>query len=187
MINQTINAIKASATPLKGLKPLPNEQGIYAFFLGNTNALGQFGQPGQVIYVGMSQNLNGRDTKTHLQSGKTGRSSLRRSLGAILKSKLALEAQKRDNNPQKLRADKFMFGEQGEEKLSQWMNENLKLGYCSTKNQLSRDELKNLEEQVVMRLQPTLDLDRATKKYNPLADKLDGLRKICREEVKNNS
>lgn len=187
MKKEVIKSIRDSATHLKELKSLPNEQGIYTFFVDSTKDLGKFGQAKQAIYVGISEkNLNGRDTETHLKSGQTGWSSLRRSLGAILKSKLNLTAQKRDNNPKKLRADKYRFDELGEERLTKWMTENLILGYWSTNNPLTKSKLRDLEEQVILELKPTLDLDKRTKNYNPLSDKLDAFRIICREEVKSN-
>ena len=187
MTNEIIESIKDSVTHLKELKSLTKEQGVYAFFVDSTNDLGKFGQPDQIIYVGISEkNINIRDTESHLKTGQTGWSTLRRSLGAILKSKLNLTAQKRDKNPKKLRADKYKFDEPGEKKLTKWMEDNLRLGYWSTTNPMGRDKLRDEEEQVILQLKPTLDLDRRTKKYNPLAEELDSLRKICRDEVKNN-
>jgi hypothetical protein len=187
MTKEIIESIKDSITLLKEFKSLPKEQGIYAFFVGSTNDLGKFGQPDQNIYVGISEkNISGRDTETHLKTGQTGWSTLRRSLGAVLKSKLNITAQKRDKNPKKLRPDKYKFDERGENKLTEWMEENLKIGFWSTANLMSKKKLRNEEEQVILRLKPTLDLDRRTKKYNPLAEELDSLRKICRDEVKNN-
>jgi GIY-YIG catalytic domain-containing protein len=187
MTNEIIESIKDTVTHLKDLQSLPNEQGIYAFFVDSTNDLGKFGQPEQIIYVGISEkNINGRDTETHLKTGQTGWSTLRRSLGAILKLKLNLTAQKRDENPKKLRADKYKFDEPGEKKLTEWMKNNLRLGYWSTTNPMDKDNLRDQEEKVILNLKPTLDLDRRTKKFNPLAKELDSLRKICRDEVKNN-
>jgi hypothetical protein len=188
MTDDIIKSINKTTQPLKDLSNLPNEQGIYAFYIDNTNDLGKFGKPGQLIYVGLSEkNLNSRDTETHLKSGQTGWSTLRRSIGAILKKKLKLIAQKRDINPKKLRADKYKFDEKGEIKLTEWMMNNLKMGYWSTSKPLTKDKLRNEEEKAIIMLKPTFDLDRRTKKFNPLAIELDDLREICRQEVKNNN
>lgn len=119
-----------------------------------------------------------------MTSGKTGWSTLRRSIGAILKEDLKLKAIKRDKNSVKLRADKYKFSDEGEDKLSEWMLSNLEMGYWYTKSHLSREDLRSEEEKLILELKPTLDLDQRTKKYNPLANELDKLRKICKNEVK---
>ena len=188
MTDEIIKSISKTTKLVKDLNNLPDEQGIYAFYVDKTTDLGKFGKPEQIIYVGLSEkNLNSRDTETHLKSGQTGWSTLRRSIGAILKTKLKLTAQKRDINPKKLRADKYKFDEKGEIKLTEWMIKNLKMGYWSTSKPLSKDKLWDEEERVIIMLKPTLDLDRRTKKFNPLAIELDELREICRQEVKNNN
>jgi len=188
MTDDIIKSIKKTTKSVKDLNKLPDEQGIYAFYIDNTTDLGKFGKPGQLIYVGLSQkNLNSRDTETHLKSRLTGWSTLRRSIGAILKTKLKLTAQKRDINPKKLRADKYKFDEKGEIKLTEWMINNLKMGYWSTSKPLTKDKLRDEEEKAIIMLKPSLDLDKRTKKFNPFAIELDDLREICRQEVKNNN
>jgi hypothetical protein len=185
MTEDIIASIVKTSTKLKEGIVLPNQQGIYAFYVVDSIDLGKFGFPGQIIYAGLSEkSLNSRDTKTHLETGKTGWSSLRRSLGAILKSKLNLSAQKRDKNPSELRADKYKFDEEGEKRLTGWMMKNLKMGYWTFERPLTKEKLRNEEEKVLIKLRPTLDLDQRTKKFNPLADELLDLRKICREDVK---
>ena len=184
MIEEIINSISSTRTAVKNLT-LPDQQGIYAFYLRNCGDLGKFGTDGQVIYAGLAEHsLNSRDTTSHLGTGQTGWSSLRRSIGAILKNQLQLRAVKRDINPKKLRADKYKFDGDGEQKLTDWMSLNLDLGYWISEQQLDRERLRKLEEQILIQLHPTLDLDARTKKYNPLAKEIDELRGICRNEVK---
>lgn len=188
MTNKIIKSIKKSKKSVKDINNLPAEQGIYAFYIDKTTDLGKFGKPGQLIYVGLSaKSLNSRDIETHLESGQTGWSTLRRSIGAILKSKLKLTAQKRDLNPVKLRADKYKFDDKGEIKLTKWMMNNLKMGYWSASKPLKKEKLMDEEEKLIIKLKPTLDLDKRTKMLNPLAKDLDELREICRQEVKNNN
>jgi hypothetical protein len=188
MTEEIIASIERTKRNLKNSASLLPKQGIYAFYIDQTNDLGKFGINGQLIYVGLAEkSLNSRDTGTHLMSGQTGWSSLRRSIGAILKMKLNLIAIKRDKNPSKLRADKYKFDEQGEIKLTDWMIKNLKIGYWTADTPLSLDKLRDEEEKVILHLKPTLDLDKRTKRFNPLAGELDSLREICRNEVKNES
>uniref|UniRef100_F4C5T4 GIY-YIG catalytic domain-containing protein n=1 Tax=Sphingobacterium sp. (strain 21) TaxID=743722 RepID=F4C5T4_SPHS2 len=188
MVDDIIEAITKTIKPIKDFENLPTEMGIYAFYVDETTDLGIFGRTGQLIYVGIAKkSLRSRDIETHFKPGQTGFSSLRRSLGAILKTELKLSAQKRDLYPKKLRADKYKFDEQGEAKLTTWMFENLKMGYWSSPNPLTNTRLREEEKKVIIRLKPTLDLDKRTKNLNPLAIQLDSLREICRQEVKKNN
>ncbi len=185
MTEEIINSIINTTTEIKNISSLPNQQGIYAFFLAETGHLGEFGSFGQVIYVGLAEkSLNSRDIKSHLANGQTGWSSFRRSLSAILKVQLNLTAQKRDKTSTKLRPDKYKFDEDGEKRLTQWMIKNLKMGFWTTNMPLTIDQLRKEEENVILKLKPTLDLDKRTKEFNYLAHNLDNLRKVCREEVK---
>ncbi|HYK75991.1 MAG TPA: hypothetical protein VEV16_03380 [Daejeonella sp.] len=188
MTDDIINSISKTAKLVKDLNSLPDEQGIYALYIDKSTDLGKFGNPGQLIYVGISEkSLVSRGIETHFKTGQTGWSTLRRSIGAILKSKLKLSAHKRDLNPKKLRADKYKFDEKGEVRLTEWMIENLKMGFWSTSNPLTKAKLRDEEEKVIINLKPSLDLDKRTKRLNPLAQELDNLREICRQEVKNNN
>lgn len=63
------------------------------------------------------------------------------------------------------------------------MNENLIVGFWKDENLIPYSELRDWEEKVIKLLKPPLDLDKRTKKYNIFADKLDGLRLICRIEA----
>jgi hypothetical protein len=188
MTEEIIKSIYNTTTQLKNNSTLPKKQGIYTYFIENSNDLGVFGGHNRVIYVGLSEkNLNGRDTNTHLKSDITGWSTLRRSLGAILKNKLDLEAENRDICPKKLRADKYKFASNGEIRLTEWMLQNLKLGFWATDEPFTKRELRTLEKNVILSLKPTLDLDKRTKMFNPFSFELDKLREICRMEVKNKS
>ena len=185
MEEKVIYAILSSKALVSEVGYLPAKQGIYAYFLNSQKDLGKFGKNGDVIYVGLAEkNLNCRDIKNHLTSGRTGSSSFRRSLGAILKVELGLTAVKRDLNGSKPRADKYKFIDEGEERLTQWMNKNLKFGYWVNEPSLPKFELRSLEAKVILAMNPKLDLDRRTRSQNPLASQLDALRAICREEVK---
>ena len=185
MEEQVVNSILKSIISVSDIEILPQSQGIYAYFLDTSEDLREFGKVGDPIYVGLAEkSLHGRDTLSHLTSGKTGWSSFRRSLGAILKDKLGLNAIKRDKNGSKLRPDKYKFTEEGELRLTDWMMTNLKFGYWENESQFEKEKLRKLEEQVILKLLPKLDLDRRTRHKNPLANVLDNYRAVCREEVK---
>lgn len=94
------------------------------------------------------------------------------------------EAEKRDICPTKLRADKYKFDDNGEIRLTEWMLHNLKLGYWATDNPFIIEELRAVEKNVILSLNPTLDLDKRSKIFNPFACELDKIRELCRMEVK---
>lgn len=184
MIDSIVKSIAGTSVSCSSIDSLPDSQGLYGFSLKKHSELGRFGSGGQVIYAGLaSMSLNGRDLQTHLTSGKSGWSSFRRSLGAILKQELNLVATKRDKNPKKLRADKYRFQDDGEERLTDWMLKNLNMGYWASSEKLTTKKLRKLEFDLLLTLSPTLDLDRRTSCHNQVRSELNALRKICRDEV----
>lgn len=117
MKNQIIKDIVKTQSPLTQelLNNIPNDKGIYGLFLSHTSDLKEFGRGGQLLYLGIaSKSLRTRDATQHFKDNKTGSSSFRRSIGAILKVELSLQAIKRNENLVKLRADKYKFTPDGE-------------------------------------------------------------------------
>ena len=75
---------------------VPKQPGLYAFY-GDDRTWFDLGlspaYDGQHLYVGKAErSLNGRDVGTHFAAGKTGSSTVRRSLAALLVNELALIA-----------------------------------------------------------------------------------------------
>lgn len=172
---------------LKGHEDYPREPGIYAIFLADKVHLGNFGRPGRLIYIGIAKkSLQDRDFAQHFRSGQTGRSTLRRSLGAILKTDLRLKAIPRGGKNDSKRFDNYRFTDPGEQRLTSWMEDSLEIGYWVSETTLTYDQLRAEEEKVTIEQRPTLDLDRRTRRYNPQAQKLSNLRGICRAEAKKN-
>jgi len=161
----------------------PIQPGIYAFYLSDNSNLLDFGKSGQLIYIGIAKySLHDRDFKQHFNSGKTGSSTLRRSIGAILKDKLKLTAIPRggENDNKRFRYYKFIT----EQSLTDWMISNLQIGYWVSDEILNYKQLRDKEKDITIQLKPTLDRDNRTRKYNPLADKLDILLEVCIKEAK---
>jgi len=184
-----IDTFDKSKKPTGKMKDLKPEPGIYCFYLKQHANLDRFGQGGQAIYLGVSLDLNGREINQHLKTGETGWSSFRRSIGAILKNRYKMTAERRDPpHVKKLRADKYKFDREGEVKITDWIISSTDFAYWISPNLLiSKSELEKLELLLLKQVKPTLDLDRRTKHLNPLAADLDQLRKICREEVRSKS
>ncbi len=112
------------------LAQLDSQEGIYLIaFTGKSDDGAPYLKSGtspQVVYVGLSKVNSSR----HFQSGNTGTSTLRRSLGALLQSELGLTPVPRSQDPIDVdRYDNYMFDDQSEEKLTEWMQNNLKFAF----------------------------------------------------------
>ena len=80
----------------EAVRLVPTEPGLYAFY-GDNRTWTELGLSrvfdDQPLYVGKAErSLNGRDVRTHFAAGKTGSSTVRRSLAALLVDELALVA-----------------------------------------------------------------------------------------------
>jgi hypothetical protein len=169
---------------LDAYQAYPKQGGIYALFLVGDADLGDFGQSGCLIYIGIAkESLQNRDLRQHFRNGLTGSSTLRRSLGAILKNRLQLIAIPRGSGTDSRRFNNYRFSDEGERELTSWMVSNLELGYWVPDRPLTYQQLRKEEERVTIEFRPTLDLDRRTRNNNPFADMLSGLRKICKMEA----
>ena len=82
--------------------------------------------------------------------------------------------------------DNYKFDSKTEMKLTQWMKMNLLLGYWEYKPEVEKKPLREIEEQLIITLKPTLDLDRRTCKFNPCAAELKALREKCKNEARRN-
>lgn len=116
------------------------------------------------LYVGKAEDsLAGRDVGTHFKSGRTGSSTVRRSLAALLRVPLDLRAQPR--NPAK--PDHFAnFGLEpaGDERLTAWMCENLRL---ATWPSPAGTNLGMMESAVLGTLEPPLNIDKVRTVWRP--------------------
>lgn len=187
MLENILNSIRDTFKSIDGHLDYPTCPGIYAFMLKQNANLKEFGTQLQVIYVGIAkESLKNRDLGNHFKSSSTGRSTLRRSIGAVLKSDLGIIAFSRNGTSNKREINNYTFDLEGNKVLTEWMRKNLVVGYWEDKKRIPYSKLRGLEEEVIKFLKPTLDLDRRTKKYNRMANKLDELRGICKEEALNN-
>ena len=104
---------------------LPPTAGCYILF-ANSEGMQHLGLPQEnglsILYVGKAENsIRGRVSKTHLVSDRSGSSTLRRSLGAMLLKQLNLTPQPRSGNTEdKKRFTNYNFDSDGEVKLTNW-------------------------------------------------------------------
>ena len=153
---------------------IPNEAGIYALFLKPKAALPSINVSGNgLLYIGMTESsLVIRDHFGHRNSGF---STLRRSLGALLKKDLQLKAFPRASGPSRKNVINFRFQNSGEEALTAWMKQNLLAGFACVKG-----DVRAVERQLILQHEPPLNL---TGWHNPQRVYLKSLRKICQSEA----
>ena len=111
---------------------VPDLPGLYAIY-ANTDVWRKLGlgdaPDDRPLYVGKAEDsLVSRDLNTHFATGKTGRSSPRRSFAALLADDLNLVAMpRRPANPEPKKWTHYALEEPGDGRLTDWMCANLQL------------------------------------------------------------
>lgn len=142
------------------VESVPKAPGLYALF-GDKQAWSSLGLTAafddQPLYVGKAErSLNGRDVRTHFATGRTGSSTVRRSLAALLEAELSLVAIPR-NLAKPDGSANFALDPSSEARLSEWMRQRLSLATWSSPNGVVLDDI---ETTVVRQLHPPLNLDK---------------------------
>ena len=174
-----LDALKKRRKHMRNLRP-PSEPGMYASFATRKTDLGDIPAPaGKVIYIGITKSgLHERLLDTHFNSEKTCRSTLRCSLGAILKTRLRLTARPRGRGESEEDFSHYRFQDAGEERLTKWMSESLEFGVLP----LATEKLDKLEEELIHQEVPVLNLK--GNEGNLYKKRIGELRKICRDEAR---
>lgn len=160
--NTVLEKMVASARQFNDIENFSLFPGIYGvFFWGSTFPLGSARKAVEnrsLIYVGKTESSQvERDLHQHFASGETGRSTLRRSIGAILRRELGLLPEPRngrEKSDRKYRNYKFEAG--GENRLTEWMRTNLGLSFFEYDE--PPIEIKRLERQIIAAASPILNL-----------------------------
>lgn len=182
---------------------LPRENGVYFFKLNRDVNLHGFEnlKNNRIIYIGRAAGVKktifsrfGNHIENNSGFTSSSQSTLRRSLGALLKKDLKLIAYPRisvHSKPNSIANYNFIIrttieeqfiikhidDHSKEEDLTSWMSQNLKFYYMVSNNS------KGLEDELIEKYQPSLNKSI----HNPLSDKLfNNIRKKCREEAKEN-
>ena len=164
-----------SARPLPDVHAEPGP-GVYAWFLVGASAIGEVSTSHeQPIYIGKSSNLAERTFYTHFTTGKTGFSTLRRSIGALLKDELGLHPVQRGAGPSKTNFTNYRFTGAGESDLTAWMLEHLHVGVNPRENPAPT------ERGLIATTRPPLNL---TGWPNPNRLRIMELRKACADEAR---
>jgi hypothetical protein len=147
---------------------VPRRPGLYAVHGAAEvwHELG-LGEPpdGRPLYLGKAEgSLASRDVDTHFSTGKTGSSTLRRSLAGLLAEQLALEG--RPRNPAKPeRFANFGLEASGDGRLTSWMVSRLRLAVWPAPDSVILDLV---ETAALVELLPPLNVAKVSTPWRPL-------------------
>ncbi len=154
----------------------PSKKGVYAIYLCMPGLLAPFSESeAGLIYIGRSTNLGDREFEQHFSSEGTGFSTVRRSLGALLKRQLSLQAIPRAPGPSETNVRNYRFVDDGEARLTSWMCKHLEVGVHASAR------YEDIEDFLICQLKPLLNL---TECSNPHRSEIKRLRKVCADEAR---
>ena len=155
---------------------LPTAPGCYALVadpavFGNLGFEAVYRQA--VLYVGKSEDsVRNRVSRTHLLRDRTGSSTLRRSIGALLREDVNLQPQPRSPKRSQRDITNYKFDSAGEARLTDWIGANLRvIG-------LAASDLAATENNLISKHRPPLNLTGWTNPHGPM---IRSARKQCSE------
>jgi len=156
---------------------VPEKKGVYAVYLkqGMSIPVGEHALTG-LVYVGSADNLAARLYK-HFKSGGSGSSTLRRSIGAVLRAQLRLVAIPRGTGASDSDYTHYRFTPDGEDRLTAWMEQNLEVGVCPVDG-----DPKVVEAGLISELEPIFCLKGW--RGNRLAHAIKQMRSNCVQEAR---
>ncbi len=163
---------------------VPPTTGFYAFYVNNnsfdTSKLSGIKEY-DCIYIGIAKDetLSKRIKEAHFKD--FGKSTFRRSIGAILLNQLELEPIMRGINPTKSNISNFKFNHISEERISHFIFNNLSIAICSCDN--TQFNLKETEKILIKRFNyPAFNLEHANN-HNEYYNAIKDARKSCRNRI----
>jgi hypothetical protein len=176
---EIIDLLKKRETAYFKTKSFSKLPGIYAFFYTGKDfpVFGSAVSNHQIIYIGKTESSQEkRDAKTHFVSGKTGGSTLRKSIGSLLCEFENLKPIPRnDTDYQNGKFSHFTFDAPSEEIITTWMKNNLALSFFEFHG--TKKQIKDLETELIDSTVPILNILMNPK--NPFKGKLKKFRKKC--------
>jgi hypothetical protein len=132
--------------------PAVDGTGIYAFYLSSPGELpGVSIEPSGLIYLGKTD--SNLEVRNHFNHKDSGRSTLRRSLGALLKTSLALRAIPRGSGPSPTNMKYYRFRVADELRLTEWMKAHLTYSFAVVSH-----DIRAIEQALIDELRPPLNL-----------------------------
>lgn len=147
--------------------PMPARPGLYAFFLKPRGQLLPIAPGAEgLLYIGATH--DGLDVRNHFTHETSGFSTLRRSLGAILRTHLQLQPCPRAPGASETNTRNYAFAGDGEAILSRWMRANL----LASALPLPGADLEKREAKLIATLEPPLNLTGWDNPQRPLIKRL---------------
>lgn len=181
-LDEALAALTEPRLPLQGAEDrVPRRPGLYAIY-GGPQAWKDLslGEPpdDRPLYVGKAEDsLRGRDLNTHFGDGRTGQSTVRRSVAAMLKTTLELSGQPR--NPAKPGYfSNYGLSPADDKKLTTWMKKHLLLATWALSGTAP---LRRIEIQVIQAWEPPLNL---TDVVTGWTSKVKSARAVMAEEAR---
>lgn len=179
-IDDIIKYINSNRKKYSHIHDFSKEPGIYAiYFHGKSFPISEIKfNPDNPIYIGKTEkSQESRDAKTHFATGKTGSSTVRKTLGSLLREEFNLTSLPRnDSDYENGRFSHFIFSFPGEMKITEWMISNLSLSFY--KYPKSKEEIDALETKIIHNLIPPLNIDYKNP-GNPFTSIIKNYRKSC--------
>ena len=181
-IGEALEALSGPRLPLRDAADrVPPQPGLYAIYGDSQtwHAL-RLGEPpdDRPLYVGKAEDsLLSRDVGTHFGNGRTGQSTVRRSIAALLRDTLVLSGMPR--NPTKpAYFSNFGLSPTDDKKLTDWMQGHLVL---ATWAPVSSVVLRTVEVPVIQTWQPPLNL---TDVVTPWTNMVKAARRTMADEAR---
>jgi hypothetical protein len=124
-----------------------------------------------LLYVGSASDLRARVVGLHFGEKGSGFSTLRRTIGALIREQFGLQAIQRSPGS---KTYQFKFSEESERRLSSWMRSHLQLAVYE------HEVVEEIESDLIRTLEPPLNLKGWS---NPDRPRLLSLRKKCADEA----
>jgi len=179
-LKEIIKVLKKREKDFLTTETFSKQSGIYAlFYIGSDfPLLGDIVKKHQIIYIGKTEsNQKKRDYDTHFASGKTGNSTVRKSIGSILCLFNNMNPIPRnDSDYKKRRFSHFKFDEPSEQIITNWMKTNLALSFYEYPE--NKKLIDKLETEIIKELMPVLNID-FKNPDNPYKAQIIKLRKNC--------
>tara|TARA_Y100001935_G_C17176794_1_gene443034 strand:- start:200 stop:778 length:579 start_codon:yes stop_codon:yes gene_type:complete len=164
--------------------------GLYCWRLSDKSKFNGFENDSnnRILYTGKANKyIADRFYSNHL-SNYANFSTFRRSIGAVLKKELSLEAIPRLRKDRSVSSyTNFSFSKNGEFKIDQWIINNLEYGYIELKNNLDiqhKEFMISEEEKAKEITKPCLNCSNGDDKFNIYFSKIRDLRKVCADEAR---
>lgn len=160
-IKEIISHFVETQTAITKVKSYSDLPGIYAFFfIGKKFPLDNFILPEhKIIYIGKTESSQkSRDANTHFKTGKTGSSTVRKSVGALLSQTEKITPIIRSTSDvEKSKTSHFRFDNSSEIKVTNWMEENLAVAFFEYPE--SKEKIDTLETLLIKAIEPVLNID----------------------------